>query len=89
MEAGVQSFDACIGGLGGCPFAPGATGNIVMEDLVFMLEAMGLRTGVDLGGLIAIREIIAAELPGEPLHGAIAKAAAPKGFVPASAMAET
>ncbi len=89
LEAGVQSFDACIGGLGGCPFAPGATGNIVMEDLVFMLEAMGLRTGVDLGGLIAIRDIVAAELPGEPLHGAIAKAEPPKGFIPASALAET
>ena len=87
LEAGITSFDACIGGLGGCPFAPGATGNIVMEDLVFMLEAMGLRTGVDLDKLMAIRELVAAELPDEPLHGAIAQAKTPKGFVPATVSA--
>lgn len=80
LDAGVQLFDASLAGLGGCPFAPGATGNIVMEDLVFMLEAMGLRTGVDLDRLLAIRNIVAECLPDEPLHGALAKAALPKGF---------
>jgi hydroxymethylglutaryl-CoA lyase len=87
LEAGVTVFDACLGGLGGCPFAPGATGNIVMEDLVFMLESIGLRTGVDLEKLLAVREIVTAELPDEPLHGALAKAKLPKGFKPASAQA--
>ncbi len=85
LEAGVTEFDASLAGLGGCPFAPGATGNIVMDDLVFMLEAMGLKTGVDLDKLVAVRAIIAAEIPEEPLHGAIAKAKPPKGFHPASA----
>lgn len=85
LEAGVTVFDACLGGLGGCAFAPGATGNIVMEDLVFMLESMGLRTGVDLEKLLAVREIVTAELPDEPLHGALAKAKLPKGFEPAAA----
>ena len=80
LEAGVRVFDASLAGLGGCPFAPGATGNIVMEDLVFMLEAMGLRTGVDLERLVRVREIITENLPAEPLHGAIAAAGLPKGF---------
>lgn len=88
LEAGVRRFDASLAGLGGCPAAPGATGNIVTEDLVFMLEAMGLRTGVDLDALLPIREIIAANLPGEQLHGRLAKAGAPKGFRPASALAQ-
>ena len=80
LDEGVRHFDASLAGLGGCPFAPGASGNIVMDDLVFMLEAMGLRTGVDLEKLVAVREIVAAGLPNEPLLGAIAKAGVPKGF---------
>lgn len=84
LEAGVRRFDASLAGLGGCPVAPGATGNIVMEDLVFMLEAMGLRTGVDLDALLPGRQIIAGNLPNEQLHGRLAKAGAPKGFRPAS-----
>lgn len=84
LEAGVRRFDASLAGLGGCPAAPGATGNIVMEDLVFMLEAMGLRTGVDLDALLPGRQIIAGNLPNEQLHGRLAKAGAPKGFRPAS-----
>ena len=83
LDEGVRRFDASLAGLGGCPFAPGASGNIVMDDLVFMLEAMGLRTGVDLEKLVAVREIVAAGLPNEPLLGAIAKAGVPKGFRPA------
>ena len=85
LDVGVRRFDASLAGLGGCPYAPGATGNIVMDDLVFMLEGMGLRTGVDLDRLVAVREIIRRALPQVPLHGAIAKAGLPKGFHPASA----
>ncbi len=87
LEAGVREFDACLGGLGGCPYAPGATGNIVTEDLVFMLESMGLRTGVDLDRLLQARAVMERHLAGEATHGAYAKAGPPKGFVPASAAA--
>ena len=87
LDEGVRRFDASLAGLGGCPFAPGASGNIVMDDLVFMLEAMGLRTGVDLEKLVAVRDIVAAGLPDEPLLGAIAKAGVPKGFRPADVTA--
>jgi len=69
LEEDVRTFDSSLAGLGGCPFAPGATGNIVTEDLVFMLEEMGLRTGIDLDRLIAIREVLAEGIPGEPLYG--------------------
>jgi len=85
LEAGVTTFDASQGGIGGCPYAPGATGNIVTEDLVFLLESMGLRTGIDLDRLIAARSIIAEGLPGEPLYGSVHAAGLPKGFVYASA----
>ncbi len=88
LDAGVRDFDACLGGLGGCPFAPGATGNIVTEDTVFMLESMGLRTGIDLDKLIAVREIVESGLPDDPLRSAIAQAKPPKGFSPASALAQ-
>jgi hydroxymethylglutaryl-CoA lyase len=80
LDTGVIRFDACLAGLGGCPFAPGASGNIVMEDLVFMFEGMGLRTGVDIERLIAVRSILERSLPGVALQGAIAKAKLPKGF---------
>jgi hydroxymethylglutaryl-CoA lyase len=88
LDAGVTRFDACLAGLGGCPFAPGATGNIVMEDLVFMLEGMGLRTGVDIDRLIAVRAILQRSLPGVALQGAIAKAKLPKGFYARAVAAE-
>ena len=68
------------GGIGGCPFAPGASGNIVTEDLVFMLEAMGLHTGIDIARLAEVRRIIADALPGEPLYGFIPEAGVPIGF---------
>ena len=80
LEAGATGLDASTAGLGGCPYAPGATGNIVTEDLVFLLESMGLRTGIDLEKLIATRAIIAEALPGEPLYGHLADAGLPKGF---------
>jgi hydroxymethylglutaryl-CoA lyase len=80
LNAGARSFDASLGGLGGCPYAPGATGNIVIEDLVFMLEAMGFDTGVDLDRLCRVRELVHAALPGIVQYGAIAKAGLPKNF---------
>jgi hydroxymethylglutaryl-CoA lyase len=85
LDAGVKTFDSSQGGIGGCPYAPGASGNIVTEDLVFMLEAMGLRTGIDIERLIAARAIVADALPGEPLYGHLPDAGLPKGFAPATA----
>jgi hydroxymethylglutaryl-CoA lyase len=87
LECGLDTIDASLGGLGGCPFAPGASGNIVTEDLAFMLEAMGLDTGIDLDALFAVRRIVAAALPGEPLYGFVTDAGLPLGFRPASARA--
>jgi hydroxymethylglutaryl-CoA lyase len=69
LEEGITTFDASLGGIGGCPFAPGASGNIVTEDLVFMLNSMGYDTGIDLEKLLKVREIVAAALPDEPLYG--------------------
>lgn len=85
LDAGVTAFDASLGGLGGCPHAPGATGNIATEDLVFMLEAMGVRTGIDLDRLLEARRFLATALPGEQLHGRIGKAGLPVGFRTAAA----
>ncbi len=82
LEAGVRAFDASTGGLGGCPFAPGASGNIVMEDLVFLLEKEGLKTGVDLDKYRAARSIAETALPDEKFYGTILKAGLPKGFTP-------
>jgi hydroxymethylglutaryl-CoA lyase len=81
LEAGVTSFDSSQGGIGGCPYAPGATGNIVTEDLVFMFEAAGLRTGIDIEKLVAARAIIAHALPGEAIYGHVPDAGLPKGFL--------
>jgi hydroxymethylglutaryl-CoA lyase len=80
VEEGVRTFDGALAGLGGCPFAPGASGNIVTEDLVFLLESLGLRTGVDLDALLAARRILAEALPNEPMHGAFARAGRPTGW---------
>lgn len=84
-DEGVRTFDASLGGLGGCPYAPGASGNVVTEDLVFMFEAMGVRTGVDLNKLLAARERLKAGLPGEPIYGMTPEAGLPKGFVQGAA----
>ena len=81
LDAGVTAFDASQGGLGGCPYAPGASGNIVTEDLVWLLEAMGFDTGVDIDRLLTARAILADGLPGEALHGHLPGAGLPKGFV--------
>ena len=80
LNAGARAFDASLGGLGGCPYAPGATGNIVIEDLVFMLEAMGFDTGINIDRLIKVREFVHSLLPNVAQHGAIAKAGLPKNF---------
>ena len=80
LDEGIRTFDASIGGLGGCPFAPDASGNIVTEDLVFMLEAMGVDTGIDLERLFEVRKIFAEALPGEPLYGFTPDAGLPLGF---------
>ena len=69
LEEGITTLDASIGGLGGCPYAPGASGNLVTEDLVLMLNSMGLDTGIDLERLLEVRKILAEALPGEPLYG--------------------
>jgi hydroxymethylglutaryl-CoA lyase len=79
-EEGVRHFDSSMGGLGGCPFAPGASGNVITEDLVFMFEAMGLDTGVDLDALFRARELLAQALPQEPIYGHTPAAGLPKGF---------
>ena len=80
LEVGITTFDSSLGGLGGCPFAPGASGNIVTEDLVFMLEAMGLRTGIALTKLLQVRDILRRALPGEALYGFTPEAGLPLGF---------
>jgi hydroxymethylglutaryl-CoA lyase len=80
VEEGIRIFDSALGGLGGCPFAPGASGNVVTEDLVFLLESLGLRTGVDIEALLAARRILAEALPDEPLHGNYARAGRPTGW---------
>ncbi|MHB1250119.1 MAG: beta/alpha barrel domain-containing protein, partial [Polaromonas sp.] len=80
-DVGVRTFDASLGGLGGCPYAPGASGNVVTEDLVFMFEAMGIKTGVDIEKLMAARAPLQAGLPGEPIYGMTPLAGLPKGWV--------
>ena len=81
LECGVTHFDASLAGLGGCPFAPGASGNIVMEDLCFMLDSMGLETGVDIEKLIEVRKIIAHALPDIAMYGGLAKAGLPRNYI--------
>ena len=80
LEVGVRRFDSSLGGLGGCPYAPGASGNVVTDDLIFMLEAMGLKTGVNLDALLATRAFMSSKLTDEPTFGAIANAGVPKDF---------
>ena len=69
VEIGITTIDSSLGGIGGCPWAPGASGNIVTEDLVFLLESMGLRTGIDFEALFAVRELVHAALAEEELYG--------------------
>lgn len=85
LEVGLTTIDASMGGIGGCPFAPGASGNIVTEDLVFLLESQGLRTGINFELLFAARRVLAAALPGVELYGFTPQAGLPKDFVAATA----
>ncbi|MCG4454899.1 hydroxymethylglutaryl-CoA lyase [Pseudomonas sp. MMS21-TM103] len=80
VQHGIRELDSSLAGLGGCPFAPGASGNTVTEDLVFMLSSMGFDTGIDLEKLIASRDLLESSLPGEPLYGYIARAGLPKNY---------
>jgi hydroxymethylglutaryl-CoA lyase len=79
-EEGVRHFDSSMGGLGGCPFAPGASGNVITEDLVFMFESMGVTTGIDFDKLMKARELLVKGIPEEPVYGHTPLAGLPKGF---------
>ena len=83
LDEGIRTIDSSLGGLGGCPYAPGASGNIVTEDLVFMLESMGLHTGIDLARLLEARRLVEAALPEAEFYGNLARAGLPKGFTQA------
>ena len=83
-EVGVTSFDSSMGGIGGCPYAPGASGNVVTEDLVFMFEAMGIKTGINLDLLMEARKPLQVGVPNEQIYGMISEAGLPKGFAPAT-----
>lgn len=80
VEMGITTIDSSLGGIGGCPAAPGASGNIVTEDLVFLLESMGLNTGIDLHKLIAVRDLVQTALPNEELYGFTPLAGIPLGW---------
>lgn len=80
FEEGVRTFDSSQGGLGGCPYAPGASGNVVTEDLVFMFESMGIKTGINFDKLLKAREILISSLPNESIYGMTPEAGLPKGF---------
>ena len=78
LELGVSRFDASLAGIGGCPHAPGASGNVAAEDLAYMLASMGLSTGIDMQALLALRAKVARWLVGEDLHGTLWRAGLPK-----------
>lgn len=82
-QTGIPRFDACLAGIGGCPHAPGASGNVTTEDLVFMLERMGVATGIDVSALLALRQRVAGWLTGETLHGTLWQAGLPQNAAPA------
>ncbi|MCW5610523.1 MAG: hydroxymethylglutaryl-CoA lyase [Rubrivivax sp.] len=86
-QAGVRRFDASLGGIGGCPHAPGASGNVATEDVAYLFASMGVATGLDVDRLLALRERVAGWLEGEPLHGAIWRAGLPKTMIARNAHA--
>jgi hydroxymethylglutaryl-CoA lyase len=77
-QTGMRRFDACVGGIGGCPHAPGASGNVATEDLAYLFASMGVPTGLDFARLMALRSQVGRWLKGEPLHGAIWRAGLPR-----------
>jgi hydroxymethylglutaryl-CoA lyase len=79
-QVGVSRFDACLAGIGGCPHAPGASGNVATEDVAFMLASMGVKTGVDIDKLLVLRQKLVAWLPDTPTHGTLWRAGVPKSF---------
>ena len=81
VEVGIRRFDAALGGLGGCPFAPGATGNIATEDCAYLLESIGLSTGIDFERLLILRAKLEGWLPGERIEGRLKQAGLAKTFV--------
>ncbi len=78
LQMGMRRLDACLGGIGGCPHAPGASGNVATEDLAYLLESMGVQTGVDFDALLVLRAKLAGWLEGETLHGSLWRAGLPK-----------
>jgi len=86
-QTGITRFDACLAGIGGCPHAPGASGNVTTEDLEYMLQRMGVATGVDVPALLALRHRVADWLAGETLHGALWQAGLPRHAQPTQAAA--
>ncbi|WP_428003474.1 hydroxymethylglutaryl-CoA lyase [Acidovorax sp.] len=87
LEVGVARFDACLAGIGGCPHAPGASGNVASEDLAYLLGSMGIATGIDIAALLALRTQVAGWLAGETLHGTLWRAGLPKTFPQQAAVA--
>jgi hydroxymethylglutaryl-CoA lyase len=77
-QSGIRRFDACTGGIGGCPHAPGASGNVATEDVAYLFASMGVETGLDFNALMALRAQVGQWLEGEALHGAIWRAGLPK-----------
>ncbi|WP_332813815.1 hydroxymethylglutaryl-CoA lyase [Ramlibacter sp.] len=84
LDAGVTRFDACLAGIGGCPHAPGASGNVATEDLAYLFASMGVPTGLDLARLLALRARVAQWLDGETLHGTLWRAGLPRTLQPAA-----
>ncbi len=89
LQAGITRFDACLAGIGGCPHAPGASGNVASEDLAYMFASMGIETGIDFDKLMALRGEVAGWLQGETLHGTLWRAGLPKTMRPAPTSAAT
>jgi len=84
LQTGVTRFDACLAGIGGCPHAPGASGNVSTEDLAYMLQSMQIDTGINVSALLNLRQQVAGWLNGETLHGTLWMAGLPKTMQPAS-----
>lgn len=88
LEVGITRFDASLAGIGGCPHAPGASGNVASEDLAYMLGSMGYETEIDIPKLLTLRQKLASWLEGEEMHGSLWKAGLPKTFQPNHQLAE-